>query len=356
MNRILVTGGAGFIGSNFIQYILERHAPELLVNLDLLTYAGNLQNLTGVEADPRYRFVRGDVRDRALVDGLFDQYAFDTVVHFAAESHVDRSILEPELFLSTNVIGTLTLLDAAKRHWNREPDNKHSREYLPGVRYLQVSTDEVYGALGKTGRFQETTPLAPNSPYAASKASADLVVRAYYQTYGLPVNITRCSNNYGPRQFPEKLIPLMIQNARTGKPLPVYGDGLQVRDWLHVEDHCSAIAAVLARGAAGEVYNIGGNNERTNLEIVRLILQELDKPESLITHVQDRPGHDQRYAIDSSKLEAQLGWRPAHTFEQGLRETIRWYLDHSGWVEQVVNGDYRRYYETMYGKAGRKER
>lgn len=356
MNRILVTGGAGFIGSNFIQYILERHAPELLVNLDLLTYAGNLQNLTGVEADPRYRFVRGDVRDRALVDGLFDQYAFDTVVHFAAESHVDRSILEPELFLSTNVIGTLTVLDAAKRHWNREPDNKHSREYLPGVRYLQVSTDEVYGALGKTGRFQETTPLAPNSPYAASKASADLVVRAYYQTYGLPVNITRCSNNYGPRQFPEKLIPLMIQNARTGKPLPVYGDGLQVRDWLHVEDHCSAIAAVLARGAAGEVYNIGGNNERTNLEIVRLILQELDKPESLITHVQDRPGHDQRYAIDSSKLEAQLGWRPAHTFEQGLRETIRWYLDHSGWVEQVVNGDYRRYYETMYGKAGRKER
>lgn len=356
MNRILVTGGAGFIGSNFIQYILERHAPELLVNLDLLTYAGNLQNLTGVEADPRYRFVRGDVRDRALVDGLFDQYAFDTVVHFAAESHVDRSILEPELFLSTNVIGTLTLLDAAKRHWNREPDNKHSREYLPGVRYLQVSTDEVYGALGKTGHFQETTPLAPNSPYAASKASADLVVRAYYQTYGLPVNITRCSNNYGPRQFPEKLIPLMIQNAQTGKPLPVYGDGLQVRDWLHVEDHCSAIAAVLARGAAGEVYNIGGNNERTNLEIVRLILQELDKPESLITHVQDRPGHDQRYAIDSSKLEAQLGWRPAHTFEQGLRETIRWYLDHSGWVEQVVNGDYRRYYETMYGKAGRKER
>lgn len=352
MKKILVTGGAGFIGSNFIQYMLEHEQNlVLLVNLDLLTYAGNLENLKTVEEDPRYRFVKGDIRDKDLVERLFTEYDFDTVVHFAAESHVDRSIVEPEIFLTTNVVGTQTLLDAAKRHWKLDPEDKYSREFRPGVRYLQVSTDEVYGALGKTGMFQETTPLSPNSPYSASKASADLVVRAYYQTYGMPVNITRCSNNYGPYQFPEKLIPLMIRNAQTDKHLPVYGDGMQIRDWLHVADHCSAIHTVLTKGKIGEVYNIGGNNEKANLEIVRLILQELNKPESLITYVKDRPGHDRRYAIDNTKITTELGWVPAYTFEQGIHETIRWYLDHPGWVERITSGDYQNYYHKMYDKA-----
>lgn len=352
MKKILVTGGAGFIGSNFVQYILE-HEQDLimLVNLDLLTYAGNLENLKAVENDPRYRFVKGNIRDKDLVERLFAEYDFDTVVHFAAESHVDRSIVEPEVFLTTNVVGTQTLLDAAKRHWKVDPEDKYSREFRPGVRYLQVSTDEVYGALGKTGMFRETTPLSPNSPYSASKASADLVVRAYHQTYGMPVNITRCSNNYGPYQFPEKLIPLMIHNAQTDKPLPVYGDGMQIRDWLHVADHCSAIHTVLTKGKIGEVYNIGGNNEKANLEIVRLILQELNKPESLITYVKDRPGHDRRYAIDNTKITTELGWVPAYTFEQGIHETIRWYLDHPGWVERITSGDYQNYYHKMYDKA-----
>ena len=349
MRRILVTGGAGFIGSNFIQYILEHQEDiTLLVNLDLLTYAGNLENMESVEDDPRYRFIKGDVRDRDLLEKLFQEHGFDTVVHFAAESHVDRSIVEPEIFLTTNIIGTQTLLDAAKRHWNLRAEDKHSRDYRPGVHYLQVSTDEVYGALGSTGRFTEVTPLAPNSPYSASKASADMVVRAYFQTYGLPVNITRCSNNYGPYQFPEKLIPLMIRNALADQPLPVYGDGMQIRDWLHVQDHCAAIAAVLQRGRPGEVYNIGGNNEKANLEIIRLILQELDKPESLITHVQDRPGHDRRYAIDNTKITAELGWSPAYTFERGIRETIQWYLTHQPWIERITSGDYQFYYDTMY--------
>ena len=349
MKRILVTGGAGFIGSNFIQYILDKQQDlVLLLDLDLLTYAGNLENLEPVKDDPRYRFVKGDIRDKTLVEKLFAEYDFDTVVHFAAESHVDRSILEPEVFLTTNIIGTQTLLDAAKRHWNLDPDNKHSRKYRPGVRYLQVSTDEVYGALGKTGMFTETTPLAPNSPYSASKTGADLIVRAYHQTYGLPVNITRCSNNYGPYQFPEKLIPLMIHNARQDKPLPVYGDGMQIRDWLHVKDHCSAIATVLEKGKTGEVYNIGGNNEKANIQIVRLILETLNKPESLITYVQDRPGHDRRYAIDNTKITTELGWAPAYTFEEGIKETIRWYLDHPGWVERVTSGAYQRYYQEMY--------
>ncbi len=349
MKKLLVTGGAGFIGSNFIQYILDKQQDlVLLLDLDLLTYAGNLENLEPVKDDPRYRFVKGDIRDKALVEKLFAEYDFDTVVHFAAESHVDRSILEPEVFLTTNIIGTQTLLDAAKRHWNLDPDNKHSREYRPGVRYLQVSTDEVYGALGKTGMFTETTPLAPNSPYSASKTGADLIVRAYHQTYGLPVNITRCSNNYGPYQFPEKLIPLMIHNARQDKPLPVYGDGMQIRDWLHVKDHCSAIATVLEKGKTGEVYNIGGNNEKANIQIVRLILETLNKPESLITYVQDRPGHDRRYAIDNTKITRELGWAPAYTFEEGIKETIRWYLDHPGWVERVTSGAYQRYYQEMY--------
>lgn len=352
MKRILVTGGAGFIGSNFVHYILEHHDQlELLVNLDALTYAGNLENLSTVEHDTRYRFVKGDIRDRDLVERLFCEYDFDTVVHFAAESHVDRSIVEPEIFLTTNVIGTQTLLDAAKRHWKVDPEDKYSREFRPGVRYLQVSTDEVYGALGKTGMFQETTPLSPNSPYSASKASADLVVRAYYQTYGMPVNITRCSNNYGPYQFPEKLIPLMIHNAQNDKPLPVYGDGMQVRDWLHVFDHCAAIYTVLIKGRVGEVYNIGGNNEKANLEIVRLILKELNKPERLITYVKDRPGHDRRYAIDNTKITTELGWVPTYTFERGIHETIQWYLTHTGWVERITSGDYQNYYHNMYDNA-----
>lgn len=341
MRRILVTGGAGFIGSNFIRFFLQRYDCDALVNLDLLTYAGNLENLTDVEQDTRYTFVRGDIRDRNLVNGLFVQYDFDTVVNFAAESHVDRSITDPEIFLTTNIIGTHTLLDAAKQTWKRDSGDKHSREYRDGVRYLQVSTDEVYGALGAEGKFTENMPLSPNSPYSASKASADMVVRAYHKTYGMPVNITRCSNNYGPYQFPEKLIPLMIHNALKGQPLPVYGDGLQIRDWLYVDDHCSAICAVLGRGVPGEVYNIGGNNERTNLEIVRLILRELDKPESLITHIQDRPGHDRRYAIDNRKITAALGWRPAYTFEQGIARTISWYLCNREWMEHITAGTYR---------------
>lgn len=352
MKNILVTGGAGFIGSNFIQYILDHEqSVALLVNLDLLTYAGNLENLKGVEKDPRYVFVKGDVRDRELANGLFEKYDIDTVIHFAAESHVDRSIVEPELFLTTNIVGTQTLLDAAKRHWNLAPEDKRSQAYRPGVRYLQVSTDEVYGALGKTGMFMETTPLSPNSPYSASKASADLMVRAYHETYGLPVNITRCSNNYGPCQFPEKLIPLMIHNALEDRPLPVYGDGMQIRDWLHVRDHCAAIQTVLKKGLIGEVYNIGGNNEKANLEIVKLILAELGKPENLVTYVKDRPGHDRRYAIDNTKITTQLGWKPVYTFEQGIQETIRWYLDHQAWVDRVTSGEYQEYYQKMYGQT-----
>ena len=349
MKRVLVTGGAGFIGSNFVRYILDNQQDNvLLVNLDLLTYAGNLENLKAVESNPHYNFVRGDIRDRDIVEKLFREYDFDTVVHFAAESHVDRSIVEPELFLTTNIIGTQTLLDAAKRHWNLHSEDKYCREYKEGVRYLQVSTDEVYGALGKTGMFTELTPLSPNSPYSASKASADMVVRAYHETYGLPVNITRCSNNYGPYQFPEKLIPLMIHNALENQPLPVYGDGMQIRDWLHVKDHCVAIATVLEKGQVGEVYNVGGNNEKANLEIVRLILKELSRPESLITHIQDRPGHDRRYAIDNTKITSELGWKPAYTFEEGIKETIRWYLEHQDWVERITSGSYQDYYERMY--------
>lgn len=348
MRRILVTGGAGFIGSNFIRYFLSRYDCEMLANLDLLTYAGNLENLVGLERDSRYVFVKGDIRDRTLVQSLFAQYDFDTVVNFAAESHVDRSITNPEVFLTTNVIGTQVLLDAAKQIWKLHLEDKYSREYREGVRYLQVSTDEVYGALGAEGKFAENTPLSPNSPYSASKAGADMLVRAYHKTYGMPVNITRCSNNYGPYQFPEKLIPLMIHNALANKCLPVYGDGMQIRDWLYVEDHCSAICAVLERGVPGEVYNVGGSNEKTNIEIIHQILRKLGKPESLISYIQDRPGHDRRYAIDSTKITAALGWQPAHIFEQGIEKTIEWYLNHQEWMEHITSGTYADYYAKMY--------
>jgi len=350
MKNILVTGGAGFIGSNFVQYMLKTYQDIQVVNLDALTYAGNLENLESIKDDPRYIFIKGDIRDRELIGQLFEQYRFDTVINFAAESHVDRSITEPEIFLTTNIIGTQTLLDAAKRAWKVEPDNKYSREYIPGVKYLQVSTDEVYGALGETGMFTETTPLSPNSPYSASKASADMIVRAYHETFGLPVNITRCSNNYGPYQFPEKLIPLMINNCQSDKALPVYGDGMQIRDWLYVEDHCSAIATVLEKGIDGEIYNIGGNNEKANIEIVKLLISNLGKSDSLITYVQDRPGHDRRYAIDNTKITTELGWSPAYTFEIGIQKTIAWYLEHKDWMAQITSGHYQSYYAKMYQK------
>lgn len=349
MKTILVTGGAGFIGSNFVHYMIT-HRDVRIVNLDALTYAGNLDNVSDIEESERYHFVKGDIGDRTLVEQLFKQYDIDMVVNFAAESHVDRSIEQPDLFLTTNILGTQVLLDVAKKNWNLHGEDKYSREYKSGVKFLQVSTDEVYGALGKTGKFVETMPLQPNSPYSASKASADLLVRAYHETYGLPVNITRCSNNYGPYQFPEKLIPLMINNCLHDKPLPVYGDGMQVRDWLHVWDHCSAIAIVLEKGRNGEIYNIGGNNEKANLEIVKLILGALGKEESLIQHVKDRPGHDRRYAIDNTKITTELGWKPSYTFEQGIQETIHWYLAHQAWMEKIQSGAYMRYYENMYGK------
>lgn len=348
MKNILVTGGAGFIGSNFIHYLLKRYDDINIVNIDLLTYAGNLDNLVEISDDKRYTFVRGDIHDRELVEQLFEKYEFDTVVNFAAESHVDRSITDPDIFLITNVLGTQTLLDVAKKHWKLDPDDKYSREFKEGVKYLQVSTDEVYGALGATGLFTEKTPLAPNSPYSASKASADFVVRAYAQTYGMPVNITRCSNNYGPYQFPEKLIPLMINNCLADKNLPVYGDGMQIRDWLYVEDHCAAITTVLEKGVLGEVYNVGGNNEKANIEIVKLIIDNTGKTEDLIVHVKDRPGHDRRYAIDNTKITTELGWAPAYTFETGMAQTIEWYLSHKEWMDKIVSGEYMSYYEKMY--------
>lgn len=334
--KILITGGAGFIGSNFVHYMVKRYPDYTLINLDKLTYAGNLENLKSVENAPNYRFLKGDILDRELLKPVF-QEGLDAVINFAAESHVDRSILEPDVFVKTNVLGTQVLLDLAKEY---------------GVRkFVQISTDEVYGTLGDEGLFTETTPLAPNSPYSSSKAGADLLVRAYHETFGLHVNITRCSNNYGPYQFPEKLIPLMIKNALEDQPLPIYGDGSNVRDWLHVEDHCSAIDLVLHRGVSGEVYNIGGNNERTNLQIVRRILELLNKPDSLIRFVEDRPGHDKRYAIDATKIRKELGWVPKYTFDVGIEQTIEWYLEHRDWWERIVSGQYQEYYEKQY--AGR---
>lgn len=349
MKNILITGGAGFIGSNFIRYILENHTEYKIINIDALTYAGNLENLRDISNSPNYQFLRADIRDRYKIDEIFATYDIDSVVNFAAESHVDRSIDEPDVFLSTNIIGTQVLLDISKKYWKVNPNDKYCREYKKGVKFLQVSTDEVYGSLSKEGLFVENMPLMPNSPYSASKASADMIVRAYYKTYGLPVNITRCSNNYGPFQFPEKLIPLMINNCLKNNELPVYGDGMQVRDWLHVYDHCTAIETVLRKGYQGEVYNIGGNNEKTNIEIVNLIIRALGKSDKLITYVKDRPGHDRRYAIDNSKITNQLGWKPSYTFEQGIKETIAWYLDNTEWIENVVSGDYMNYYNQMYG-------
>ncbi|MEF9960806.1 MAG: dTDP-glucose 4,6-dehydratase [Niameybacter sp.] len=350
MKNILVTGGAGFIGTNFVKHMLNTY-DYTIINLDALTYAGNLENLRNIEEHPNYTFVRGDITDAELVEGIFNQYNIDTVVNFAAESHVDRSIENPEIFLMTNVRGTQVLLDAAKRHWKVNPNDKYCFEFKEGVKYLQVSTDEVYGTLGKTGMFTETTPLAPNSPYSASKTSADLFVRAYHETFGMPINITRCSNNYGPFQFPEKLIPLMINNCLKGEQLPVYGDGMQIRDWLHVKDHCTGIDTVLHKGKIGEVYNIGGNNEKANIEIVKLIIENLGKTEDMIKYVQDRPGHDRRYAIDNTKITTELGWSPSYTFEEGIKETIEWYLANQDWMEKIVSGEYMGYYTSMYKNA-----
>lgn len=346
---LLVTGGAGFIGSNFIHRFLSGNPDCRLINLDLLTYAGNLKNLTAIEQNSRYRFVKGDIGDAALVAAIMAEEKIDAVAHFAAESHVDRSITGPEIFIRTNVLGTQMLLEESRKHWQSG--------LVADFRYYQISTDEVYGSLGETGYFTEETPLAANSPYSASKAGADLLVRAYHETFGMPCLITRCSNNYGPYHFPEKLIPLLIANIIAKKPLPVYGDGSNVRDWLHVQDHAAAIECVLKGACPGSVYNIGGNNEWKNIDIVHLVCDLLDERlgrtpgenRSLITFVKDRPGHDRRYAIDASKLKRELGWSPAYTFEIGIAETIDWYLSNQEWVAEVTSGSYRDYYQLQYG-------
>jgi len=344
MRTLLVTGGAGFIGGNFVLRVLAGESDLQVINLDALTYAGNLDTLEPLEGDERHVFVHGDICDRDLVAQLLADYRPEAIVNFAAESHVDRSIEGPSLFVKTNVQGTLNLLECAHWHWSRAGAAEKE-----AFRFLHVSTDEVYGSLGKEGRFKETTQYAPNSPYSASKAAADHLVRAFHHTYGLPTLTTNCSNNYGPYQFPEKLVPLMILNALERKPLPIYGDGLQVRDWLYVTDHVDAIRTILARAKPGEVYNIGGNAEKTNLEIVTAICALVDRRrpdggpprQTLLTHVADRPGHDRRYAIDCSKLESELGWKPAMTFEEGLEQTVDWYLENSTWVERVKDGSYQ---------------
>ena len=339
---IIVTGGAGFIGSNFIFYMMKAHPDYRLVCLDKLTYAGNLSTLKSVLDMPSFRFVRGDICDKELVYSLFDEEHPDAVFNFAAESHVDRSILDPSLFLQTNIIGTSVLMDAARRAGN--------------IRFHQISTDEVYGDLPLDRKdlfFTETTPLHTSSPYSSSKAAADLLALSYHRTYGLPVTISRCSNNYGPYHFPEKLIPLMIINALKGKSLPVYGQGINVRDWLYVEDHCRAVDLILHKGRIGEVYNVGGHNEMRNIDIVRIILRQLGKSEDLITFVEDRKGHDLRYAIDPHKISSELGWLPETTFEEGISKTIKWYLDNESWWQEIIDGEYQDYYERMY--SGRLE-
>lgn len=360
--KILITGGAGFIGSNFVRYMIREHPGYKVVNLDKLTYAGNLENLKEVEGNPYYTFVQGDILDEKLISSLLEGTHPATnnqpptaIINFAAESHVDRSIEDPASFVKTNVLGTQILLDCAKKAWSA------GQKHATAQRFLQVSTDEVYGSLGPTGYFTEETPLAPNSPYSASKTGADLMVRAYHETFGIPTLITRCSNNYGPYHFPEKLIPLIITNALEEKPLPVYGDGLNIRDWLHVEDHCRAIDTVLHKGKIGEVYNVGGNNEWKNIDIVNLICDILDSRltsslvtrhslRSLIAFVKDRPGHDRRYAIDSTKIQKELGWSPRYTFEVGVKETVDWFLENREWWQRIKSGEYTKYYERNYLK------
>lgn len=337
MKNILVTGGAGFIGSNFIYYMLKKHPDYRIVCIDKLTYAGNLETLRKAEDNENFRFVKADITDRKAVYALFEEESFTAVVNFAAESHVDRSIEEPEIFLKTNILGTQVLLDACRKYGD--------------IRYHQVSTDEVYGDLPLDRPdlfFTEETPIHTSSPYSASKASADLLVMAYHRTYGLPVTISRCSNNYGPYHFPEKLIPLMIINALSGKELPVYGEGLNVRDWLYVEDHCKAIDMILEKGRIGEVYNIGGHNERTNIDVVKTVIKILGRDESLIKYVKDRPGHDLRYAIDPTKIKNELGWYPETTFEEGIQLTVKWYLSNRHWWENIISGEYMEYYDKMY--------
>ncbi len=336
MRTILVTGGAGFIGANFVRMLLDEEDDVRVVNLDKLTYAGNLGNLVSYDDHPRYRFVRGDICDADLVDRLLGEEGCDAIVNFAAESHVDRSLVDPGTFSNTNVTGTMILLKAALDHKLE--------------RFMQVSTDEVYGSLGDTGMFTEASQIQPNSPYSASKAAADHLVHAFAHTFGLRVNITRCSNNYGPFQFPEKLIPLMINNALQDKPLPVYGNGMQIRDWLYVLDHCRAIWMVMNNAEPGAMYNVGGCNEKANIEVIRVILDAVGKDESLITYVTDRPGHDRRYAIDASHIMSDLGWAPTVTFEEGMKKTIDWYLANRAWLDTVTSGDYQKYYDEMYAK------
>ena len=378
MNTYLVTGAAGFIGSNFIKYMLAKYDNIHIIVLDLLTYAGNFATIADDIDNRRCFFVRGDIGDRALVEQLFTDYPIDCVVNFAAESHVDRSIENPQLFLQTNILGTQNLLDVARAHWTQGKDEQGYPVWKADVRFHQVSTDEVYGSLGAEGYFTETTPLDPHSPYSASKASADFIVKAYMDTYRMPATITRCSNNYGPYQFPEKLVPLIIKNILEGKSLPVYGDGSNVRDWLYVEDHCKAIDLVLQAGKTGEIYNVGGHNEWKNIDIVRLTIRTVrqlmdEQPEyretlkkreldadgklridwindDLITFVKDRLGHDQRYAIDPAKISRELGWMPETSFEKGILKTIRWYLENQAWVESITGGDYATYYDRMYNR------
>ncbi|EEH96861.1 dTDP-glucose 4,6-dehydratase [Clostridium sp. 7_2_43FAA] len=348
MKTYLVTGGAGFIGSNFVLYMLKKYKDIRIINLDKLTYAGNLENLKSIEGDSRHIFVQGDICDAELVLSLFEKYEIDYVVHFAAESHVDRSIKEPEVFAKTNVLGTVNLLSCAKNAWETEDG------WRKGVKFLHVSTDEVYGSLGETGYFMETTPLDPHSPYSASKAGSDMMVKAYGDTYKMPINITRCSNNYGPFQFPEKLIPLLINNCLQLKDLPIYGDGLNIRDWLYVEDHAKAIDMVINNGRIGEIYNVGGHNERTNIQIVDTVINYINEnvdskvTENLKKFVEDRKGHDRRYGIDPSKIKEELGWYPETTFEVGIVKTIKWYLDNKEWMNNVTSGDYQKYYVNMY--------
>ena len=354
MKTYLVTGGAGFIGSNFVLYMLNKYDDVMIINVDKLTYAGNLENLKSVENNPRYKFYQADICDREAITEIFANHDIDYVVNFAAESHVDRSIANPEIFVETNVLGTVNMLQCAKVAWQTGDDT-----YKEGVKYLQVSTDEVYGSLGETGYFMETTPLDPHSPYSSSKASADLFVKAFGDTYKFPVNITRCSNNYGPYQFPEKLIPLIMNNTLKHKDLPVYGDGMQIRDWLYVEDHCKAIDMVIRGGRLGEVYNVGGHNERPNIFIVKTIISYIKENvddtvgEHMIRYVTDRKGHDRRYGIDPQKIKDALGWYPETPFEIGIKKTLKWYLDNKEWVENVTSGEYQKYYDKMY--SGKEE-